>query len=138
MERSTEKIDQVSKQRNWGYWVITILLCLGLSSGGVGQLLHAPWNVQGVIKLGYPQYVLYILGSWKILASIALLVPGFPLIKEWAYAGVFFLLSGALISHLASGDPFGNVVGILFLIAFTIASWYLRPPSRSIETKTRY
>ncbi len=57
-----------------------------------------------IVPLGYPLYLMYIIGVWKILGVTAILLPGLKLVKEWAYAGFFFLMTGALVSHLVSGD----------------------------------
>ncbi len=92
------------------YWIATIWLALGMLSGGIFQLLQMKDAVGGIIHLGYPAYFVSILGVWKILGVIALLVPGFPVVKEWAYAGFFFAMSGAVISHTISGDPFGQIL----------------------------
>jgi hypothetical protein len=70
---------------------------------------------------------------WKILGVIAILIPRFKLIKEWAYAGFFFAMSGALISHLAMGDGGKAIFGPLFQIIFIIVSWYFRPAARKIN-----
>ena len=86
-----------------------------------------------VVPLGYPLYFLYIVGVLKILGVIAILIPGFKLLKEWAYAGFFFTMTGALISHLASGDySLKGIIGPLMQTVFIILSWYFRPPNRRI------
>src|ERR1700722_13126601 len=86
------------------YWVTTCLVAFGMIAGGIQQLLHTKAMVDLVTHIGYPVYFLYIIGTWKILGALAILVPGFKLVKEWAYAGLFFAMTGALISHLACGD----------------------------------
>jgi hypothetical protein len=83
-------------------------------------------------QLGYPVYVLSIFGAWKLLGAVALLIPKFPLVKEWAYAGIFFLLTGALFSHFAAGDPWGEFIPASFLLVLTILSWYFRPADRKL------
>lgn len=125
--------------RTWKitYWIATIWLSLGMISTGIVQLLRQPADVEMMAELGYPSYLLSILGVWKILGVIAILVPGFPTVKEWAYAGFFFAMSGAVMSHLASGHyAFGDVFPPFLLIILTIVSWYLRPPSRRIVSAT--
>lgn len=121
------------------YWIATIWLSLGMFSTGMVQLLRAeaegavaPPGVYGIKYLGYPVYFLTILGIWKILGVIAVLVPKFPLVKEWAYAGFFFIMSGAIFSHIAVGDPIVEFVPSLLLLTLTVVSWYFRPRSRKI------
>ena len=87
-----------------------------------------------VAHLGYPSYFLYIIGVWKILGVIAILVPGFKLLKEWAYAGFFFVMSGAAISHIASSDPIYALAPALLLLIVIVVSWYFRPADRKIIT----
>jgi uncharacterized membrane protein YphA (DoxX/SURF4 family) len=113
------------------YWVATALLLSELVLGGIWDILRVP-HVRTVIeRLGYPTYFLVILGVWKLLGAVAVTVPRFPRLKEWAYAGVVFNFTGALASHLASGDieP-GAMVYLVLMLAVTAASWSLRPPSR--------
>lgn len=86
------------------YWVTTIWLALGMVSTGLVQLLKEPKEVANITQLGYPVYFLTILGAWKILGTIAVLIPKFPLLKEWAYAGFFFAMSGAILSRMAAGN----------------------------------
>ncbi len=121
------------------YWIATIWLSLGMLATGALQLFRAkadgalaPPGVFGITHLGYPVYLLTILGVWKILGVAALLVPRFPLLKEWAYAGFFFAMSGALFSHLAVGDPVSEFIPSLLLLVLTVVSWYFRPASRKI------
>ena len=116
------------------YWISTVLLALGMLSGGIAQLIRATPNVEGITHLGYPVYLLTILGVWKILGVIALLVPNFKLVKEWAYAGFFFAMSGAFFSHLASGDGFGEIFPSLLFLILTVISWYFRPENRKLNT----
>lgn len=108
------------------YWATTLLSVLALGAGGVLDLLHAPPVMEALHHLGYPAYVATLLGGWKHLGVAALLAPGAPRLKEWAYAGFFFDLSGAAISHAASGDPAESVVTPLVLLALVMASWALR------------
>jgi uncharacterized membrane protein YphA (DoxX/SURF4 family) len=119
-----------------GYWVSTVLLALAIGSGGIAELAHLPPNVEGIVHiLGYPLYFLTIQGFWKVLGAIALLVPRFPRLKEWAYAGIFFNMTGAAASHAAVGDygayAFHIVVPVLFVVLI-VASWALRPESRRV------
>jgi uncharacterized membrane protein YphA (DoxX/SURF4 family) len=120
------------------YWVATIWLALGMLSSGIVQLIKMPEEVESITRLGFPVYFLTILGIWKILGIVALLIPGFPLIKEWAYAGFFFTMSGAAFSHMASGDSFGEIAPTLLLLILTLASWYFRPPDRKVTSANPY
>lgn len=114
------------------YWVATLWLALGMTSTGIVQLLKIEEETSMMARLGYPVYFLTILGTWKILGVIAVLVPKFPLVKEWAYAGFFFAMSGAIISHLAVADPAKELFGPALLIVLTVTSWYFRPANRTV------
>ncbi len=115
------------------YWITTGFLAFGMLAGGVQQLLQTGGYVDIVAdQLGYPIYLLSILGFWKILGVVAILIPKFPLVKEWAYAGFFFAMSGAAASHIAMGQPLGEAIPSLILLLMTVASWYFRPADRKI------
>jgi len=114
------------------YWTATALLSLGMLSGGILQIVGAKWNVQGIVHLGYPRYFLYIIGSWKIVGVIALLIPKHRLLKEWTYAGFFFAMSGAVISHIASGDSISQWAAPFLFLILTLLSWYFRPADRRL------
>lgn len=114
------------------FWVSTIWLSLGMLSTGIVQLIRMEEEVDMMTNLGYPIYFLTILGIWKILGVTAVLLPKFPLIKEWAYAGFFFTMSGAVISHIAVGDSATELFGPILLIVLTVISWYFRPVERKI------
>jgi hypothetical protein len=118
------------------YWIMTILVAMPIGSGGVGQILQYLANPHGVVPvLGYPTYFFAVLGFWKALGAIAILVPRFPLLKEWAYAGIFFDLTGAAASCAAVGEygAYGfHVIAPLLITGFTVASWALRPESRKV------
>ena len=114
------------------YWIATILLSLGMLSGGISQILKVQQNVDGTVHLGYPIYLMTLLGIWKILGVFAILIPKFKLLKEWAYAGFFFALTGAVISHIAVGDTFLQFLAPLNFVILTIVSWYFRPTDRKI------
>ncbi|HWV30266.1 MAG TPA: DoxX family protein [Dyadobacter sp.] len=114
------------------YWIFTAWLALGMTSTGIVQLMKMKEEVDMFARLGYPEYLLTIIGVWKILGVIAVLIPKFPLLKEWAYAGFFFCMSGAIVSHIALGDPIGEVAPPLLLLVLTIISWYFRPASRRL------
>lgn len=119
------------------YWIATGFLALGMTAGGVQQLLQIGGYVEIITGLGYPLYFMSILGAWKILGVITLLVPKFPLVKEWAYAGFFFAMSGAAISHIANGQPFTEAIPSLILLVVTVISWYFRPADRKIVSVTQ-
>lgn len=115
------------------YWVATALLAIGMLQSGIFAVLRTKQWIDLVTALGYPVYFLTIIGVWKILGVIAILVPGFKLLKEWAYAGFFFAMTGALISHLACHDyAVKSILGPSFQALFTVLSWYFRPPNRKI------
>lgn len=114
------------------YWIATGFLAFGMTAGGVQQLLQIGGYVEIVTGLGYPIYMLSILGAWKLLGVITILIPRFPLLKEWAYAGFFFAMSGAAISHITMGQPFVEAVPSLVLLTMTVVSWYLRPEDRRL------
>src|SRR5690554_6233228 len=114
------------------YWVATIFLSVGMTAGGVQQMLQIGGYNEIVYALGYPLYMLSILGVWKLLGVIAILVPRFPLVKEWAYAGFFFAMSGAFVSHLAAGQSFAEASPSLILLIAIVISWYFRPADRRI------
>lgn len=105
-----------------------------MAAGGIQQMLQIGGYNEIVSSLGYPLYFLSILGTWKILGVIAILIPKYPLVKEWAYAGFFFAMSGAFISHLVVGQAFIEAVPSLILMIATILSWYFRPPYRKLVT----
>ncbi len=115
------------------YWVATALLSFGMLGSGISQILHVKEMNELVTHVGYPLYFMYIIGVWKILGVIAILIPKFKLLKEWAYAGFFFLMTGALISHLFMGDGGNAIFGPLFQTAFVVLSWYFRPADRKIN-----
>jgi uncharacterized membrane protein len=112
------------------YWIATIFLAFGMTAGGIQQMLQVGGYNEIVTSLGYPLYFLSILGTWKLLGVIAILVPKFPLVKEWAYAGFFFAMSGALISHLTVGQPFAETLPSLILMTVIVISWHFRPAGR--------
>ena len=114
------------------YWTATVFLAFGMTAGGIQQLLQIGGYVEIVGKLGYPIYLLSILGAWKILGVVAILVPKFTLVKEWAYAGFFFAMSGAAISHIVVSHSLNEAFPSLILLIMTVVSWYLRPADRKI------
>lgn len=116
------------------YWIATLWLSLGMASTGIVQLIHMKEEADMMAHLGYPLYFLTLLGIWKLLGVVAVLVPKFPLVKEWAYAGFFFSMSGAVFSHVAAGDAAMELFGPILLLVLTFVSWYFRPASRKLTT----
>nr|WP_295870468.1 DoxX family protein [uncultured Chitinophaga sp.] len=129
-------MQSTTKGRKAAYWITTGLLAAGMLSGGIAQLLRTPSTTQGIVHLGYPVYIMTILASWKILGVAVLLLPRLTLVKEWAYAGFFFLMTGATISHLASGDKPGEVTAQVIFVVLIVLSWYLRPANRRLAAIT--
>lgn len=120
------------------YWATTTMIALELLVGGASDLLHGRQLlvigdpvVAILTNLGYPVYLLTILGWWKVLGAIVLVAPRLPRLKEWAYAGAVFDLTGAAFSYMLRGD-IADLFGPVFLTALALASWALRPPSRTV------
>ena len=124
----------MAKRNKIIYWIATIWLALGMVSTGIVQLMKSKEDVDMMTRLGYPVYFLTIIGVWKILGVIAILIPKFPLLKEWTYAGFFFLMSGAVISHLIIGDGAKEIFGPMLLLILILASWYFRPVDRRLTS----
>lgn len=120
----------MTKRNKIIYWVATLWLAFGMTSTGIVQILQIKEEVDMMSHLGYPLYFLIILGVWKILGVIAILIPKFPLLKEWAYAGFFFAMSGAILSHFAKDDGAIAYFGPTLLLVLTVLSWYFRPADK--------
>lgn len=124
------------KGRSVTYWIMTGLVAFFIGSGGIAQVMQYFASPHGVVPvLGYPMYFFMILGFWKFFGALTILVPGFPRLKEWAYAGIFFDLTGAAASNALSGGygAYGfHVIAPLVITGFMVASWALRPASRRI------
>jgi uncharacterized membrane protein YphA (DoxX/SURF4 family) len=123
------------KAKTIAYWIMTIFVAFPIGSGGIAQVARLQQNVDGFVHiLGYPLYFVSVLGVWKVLGAIAILAPGLPRLKEWAYAGIIFDLTGAAVSWAAVGGPGEtfHIVAPLIIAAFAVASWALRPESRMI------
>lgn len=114
------------------YWLTTALVAFFIGSGGAAELLRIPGTVEGLARLGYPPYFGMIIGFWKLLGAIALLVPRFPRLKEWAYAGIFFNMTGAAVSNVMSVAESWHLIVDLVLVGFILTSWSLRPASRKL------
>ena len=118
---------------NWKritYWIFTVWASFGMASTGIMQLVRTKTEVDFMTHLGYPVYLLTILGTWKVLGAVAILVPRFALLKEWAYAGFLFAMTGATCSHIAVGDSFKDIFPSLFLLVLAGLSWHFRPADR--------
>ncbi len=118
------------------YWICTVVVALLIGSGGVAQTLRVPQNVEGMRALGYPLHFIVLLGVWKVLGALTLVAPRMRLVKEWAYAGIFIDLSGAVVTAVANQSAIFHVVAPLVLIGFLAASWALRPESRRLPGAT--
>jgi uncharacterized membrane protein YphA (DoxX/SURF4 family) len=114
------------------YWATTGLTAAAFGMGGAVDLARGADVVAGMQHLGYPIYFAGILGVWKLLGALAIVAPRFPRLKEWAYAGMFFDLTGAAVSHAASGDPIAKIATPLVILGLVAASWALRPESRKL------
>jgi len=120
------------KFRVYAYLATVGLFALAMLGSAAADLFHAPALMEGLRHLGYPAYLATILGGWKLLGTAAILAPGTPRLKEWAYAGFAFDLSGATISHLVSGDGVAKAVVPLVLLGIGLGSWALRPATRRL------
>jgi uncharacterized membrane protein len=114
------------------YWATTTILALGMLVGGIADMAHQPAFAEVIERLGYPRSLMTILGFWKVLGGVTLLVPRFPRLKEWAYAGVIFEMTGAAASHVASGDHPRFVFTPILFALIALASWATRPQSRTL------
>jgi uncharacterized membrane protein YphA (DoxX/SURF4 family) len=124
----------MTKRNKIIYWISTLWLALGMVSSGTVQIIKLDEEMVMMNHLGYPGYFVVLIGVWKILGVIAVLVPKFPLVKEWAYAGFFFAMSGAVVSHVAMGDSAQEFFGPILLLVLTVLSWYFRPADRKLVT----
>ena len=125
------------KIKNIAYWVTTVLGPASFVIGGVLNLAQTEQVVSVLNHLGYPVYFASILGLWKLLGAIAVVIPRFPRLKEWAYAGFFFNLTAAAVSRAAVGDSAADIVAPLVFLALVLASWALRPASRTLPAAVR-
>jgi len=122
----------MTKRNKIIYWIATVWLSLGMTSTGIVQLLQVKEEADMFAHLGYPLYFMTILGIWKLLGVVAVLAPKFPVLKEWAYAGFFFTMSGAVFSHMAVGDGAKEYFGPVLLLVLTSVSWYFRPSDKKL------
>ena len=127
-----ETSNQSEKRKRIVYWFFTLWMSLGMVSTAIVQLMKNKDELANFTNLGYPAYLMTIIGVWKLLGVIAILIPKRLLLKEWAYAGFFFVMSGAVISHLIVGDIAGRTFPAVLLLVLVIISWYSRPANRKI------
>lgn len=132
IENNDITLQTSSKARKIGYWILTALLALTMVNGGINDILKNPPNFDMLLKFGYPAYFSVIIGVWKLLGVVAILVPRFPIVKEWAYAGFIILLVCALSTRIATHDDTVGWIFDLIFIGITATSWALRPPSRKL------
>lgn len=124
------KYHTMSKRDKIIYWIATIWFALAMAASGIQQIFNIGGFPPIMVHLGYPVYFSLILGIWKISGVAAILIPKFLVLKEWAYAGFFFAMSGAIFSHIALGDHIYELFPPLFLLILTVVSWYFRPLDR--------
>lgn len=122
----------MTKRNKIIYWIATVWLSLAMLASAVQQIFNIGGFVEIMAKLEYPAYFATILGIWKVLGVAAILLPRFALVKEWAYAGFFFVTTGAVFSHVAMNESFAEIMPGLLLMLMTIASWYFRPANRKL------
>jgi len=128
-----ETQNKFQKRNKIIYWIFTLWMSLGMISTAIVQLIKNKDELANFTNLGYPSYLMTIIGIWKILGVIVILIPKFPLLKEWAYAGFFFVMSGAVVSHIIVNDAFSNTFPAVLLLVLVIISWYFRPADRKIS-----
>jgi hypothetical protein len=121
----------MTKRNKIIYWIATIWLALGMVSTAVVQIIKMQQEVDNFTRLGYPVYLMPLIGVLKIVGVVTILLPKFPLLKEWAYAGFFFAMLGAIFSHIVSGSA-NELFGPTLLLVLTVVSWYFRPADRKI------
>jgi hypothetical protein len=116
------------------YWLCTLFIALTALAAGISDVLHLQPLYGILLHLGYPPYFAAMLGVAKIAGATVVLAPRWPLLKEWAYAGMFCDCAAAVTSHAASGDSAVAIAGPLISLAIAAVSWSLRPPSRRLES----
>jgi hypothetical protein len=131
IERTDVLNDGATRAKTVAYWVMTGLLVFCMT-GGIFEMLGLKTTMDGIMRLGYPSYIIPALGLGKVLAILAILWPGLPRLKEWAYAGIFFNMLGAFVSHVAHRDAAWSIAVTLAIAGITLASWALRPRGRKL------
>jgi len=124
---------QSQKTKKIIYWIFTIWMSLGMVSTAIVQLMKNKDELANFTNLGYPAYLMSIIGICKLLGVIAVLIPKHLILKEWAYAGFFFVMAGAVASHLIVGDSAGRTFPAVLLLVLVVISWYFRPANRKIS-----
>jgi hypothetical protein len=133
MDKNKESdLTTAKRGRLIAFWITTGIISLQVASGAYFDLTKFPNFAKIAEHLGYPAYLLTILGVLRVFALITLLIPRFPQLKEWAYAGLFFEFILAVVSHIAVGDNVQAWMWPLIFVIFLLASWYLRPASRKV------
>lgn len=127
MLTTTDRPATTTRRRKVAYWAATGFAAFGFAAIGAADLLRVPQVMEGLTHLGYPAYFATILGLWELLGAAAIVANGLRAVKEWAYAGMFFTLTGAATSHAVSGDPLTKIVAPLVLLVAVVASSALRP-----------
>jgi hypothetical protein len=118
--------------RTIAYWVSTLLVVFENAAGFLWAFLRIEYLRVMLTHLGYPQYFMNIVGGWQLAGAAAMIAPGFPLVKEWAYAGAFFNYFAAFVSHVSVGDGPDKWVPPLVFALLTVCSWALRPSDRRL------
>jgi peroxiredoxin len=114
------------------YWISTCLGAAILVFGGLNEVMHSERITRTMAHLGYPAFLPTLLGTWKLLAVAAILAPRVPRLKEWAYAGVFFDLTGAITSHAVVGDGIAQLAPPTVVLLLLGISWATRPADRQL------
>jgi len=107
------------------YWIVTAPFVVTMILAGLAYLAAVSYNAEGILHLGYPLYLLKILGTAKLLGGIAFLQERFRTLKEWAYAGYTFNLLGASASHLFAADSIARIVTPIIILGFVLTSYWL-------------
>lgn len=114
------------------YWLCTGLVAFFIGSGGLAYALQVPDVVQGAVALGFPVHFVVLLGVWKVLGALVIVLPRLPLMKEWAYAGILIDLTGAASATIATGSEWWHAGAPLSIGVLLAVSWALRPESRRL------
>jgi hypothetical protein len=122
----------VTKTQIITYWIVTVIIVLESMVGGIADIMQEPIYINILLHLGYPAYFSVILGVGKVLAAVAISIPRYPRLKEWAYAGLVFQFIGAVTSQIIAGASATVLIAPFIFLCLVIASWLLRPPSRRI------
>jgi DoxX-like family len=130
IHQNPDQAERPSRTRSIVYWAVSLPVLAETAAGIQWDFSRHPTVVKALATIRFPDYMADILGTVKILALIALLVPRLPRLKEWAYAGLTFVYLGAASCHVAVHDSVGAILAPAILGIITLASWVLRPASR--------